>query len=552
MDPARILVVDDDQSSRELLARILTTAGHHVTALSDGREAVAALDAGEPPDLVVSDIRMAEMDGLQVIDAFRERAPDTPVILVTAFGNIDGAVEAIRRGAADYLSKPYDVDAIQIVVARALQHRALAMENRALRRGLRDRYRLDNVVGRSEAMLQVYKTAARVASTDATVLIQGESGTGKELVARAIHTASPRAAGPFVAVDCGAIAEGVLESELFGHARGAFTGAQVARRGLFEEAHHGTLFLDEIGDIGPNLQARLLRALQEGTIRRVGANEPIAVDVRVVAATNRDMEAAVKAGTFRADLYYRLHVVSIRIPPLRERREDIPLLAEHFAQKHGRAEGSGHLPGGARAAPRPRLAGKRPRARERHRPGAGAQPVGRRPARGPARHAPRRPPAPGGRAAARHVGPPLARRAGTALRLPGAPGDGRQQDAGRRDPRHRPEDALPDPGRARRPLRAAIRRAGGAAGPAGCTSSGPFSAFFSTWLGRKVSTRRAEISISSPVCGFRPTRDFFSRTMKFPKPLILIFSPRSRVSLMVSNTISTTSAASFLEKPTFS
>jgi len=343
-DPAHILVVDDDQSSRDLLARILTSAGHRVTALTDGREAVAALTAGDPPDLVVSDIRMADMDGLQVIDAFRERAPETPVILVTAFGNIDGALEAIRRGAADYLSKPYDVDAIQLVVARALQHRALAMENRALRRGLRDRYRLENVVGRSEAMLQVYKTAARVASTDATVLIQGESGTGKELVARAIHTASPRASGPFVAVDCGAIAEGVLESELFGHTRGAFTGAQVARRGLFEEAHHGTLFLDEIGDVGPNLQARLLRALQEGTIRRVGANEPIAVDVRIVAATNRDMEAAVKAGTFRADLYYRLHVVSIRIPPLRERREDIPLLAEHFAQKHGRAEGSAISP----------------------------------------------------------------------------------------------------------------------------------------------------------------------------------------------------------------
>jgi DNA-binding NtrC family response regulator len=343
-DPARILVVDDDQSSRELLARILTSAGHRVTALSDGREAVATLDAGDPPDLVVSDIRMAEMDGLQVIDAFRERAPETPVILVTAFGNIDGALEAIRRGAADYLSKPYDVDAIKLVVARALQHRALAMENRALRRGLRDRYRLENVVGRSEAMLQVYKTAARVASTDATVLIQGESGTGKELVARAIHAASPRASGPFVAVDCGAIAEGVLESELFGHTRGAFTGAQVARRGLFEEAHHGTLFLDEIGDVGPNLQARLLRALQEGTIRRVGANDPIAVDVRIVAATNRDMDAAVKQGTFRADLYYRLHVVSIRIPPLRERREDIPLLAEHFAQKHGRAEGSAISP----------------------------------------------------------------------------------------------------------------------------------------------------------------------------------------------------------------
>jgi len=293
---------------------------------------------------VVSDIRMAEVDGLQVTDAYRERAPDTPVILVTAFGNIDGAVEAIRRGAADYLSKPYDVDAIQLVVARALRQRDLAVENRALRRGLRDRYRLENVVGRSEAMLQVYKTAARVASTDATVLIQGESGTGKELVSRAIHTASPRAAGPFVAVDCGAIAEGVLESELFGHARGAFTGAQVARRGLFEEANRGTLFLDEIGDIGPNLQARLLRALQDGTIRRVGTNDPIAVDVRVVAATNRDMEAAVRDGAFRADLFYRLNVVSIRIPPLRERKEDVPLLAEHFAQKHGRAEGSAISP----------------------------------------------------------------------------------------------------------------------------------------------------------------------------------------------------------------
>jgi DNA-binding NtrC family response regulator len=340
MEGARVLVVDDDQSSRDLLSRILTAAGHRVTALTDGREAIAALAEGEPPDLVVSDIRMSEVDGLQVIDAYRQQAPDTPVILVTAFGNIDGAVDAIRRGATDYISKPYDVDAIQLTVARALRQRELATENRTLRRGLRDKYKLENVVGRSEAMLHVYKTAARVASTDATVLIQGESGTGKELVARAIHAASPRAAAPFVAVDCGAIAEGVLESELFGHARGAFTGAQQARRGLFEEAQHGTLFLDEIGDVGPNLQARLLRVLQEGTIRRVGTNESVPVDVRVVAASNRDLEQAVKEGAFRADLYYRLAVVTIRIPPLRERREDVPLLAEHFAQKHGRADGS--------------------------------------------------------------------------------------------------------------------------------------------------------------------------------------------------------------------
>jgi len=340
MDGARILVVDDDRSSRDLLGRILASEGHRVTALEDGKEAIAVLDRGDPPDLVVSDIRMAEVDGLQVIDAYRRRAPDTPVILVTAFGNVDGALEAIRRGAADYISKPYDVDAIKVVVARSLKQRELALENRHLRHGLREKYRLENVVGRSEGMLHVYKTAARVASTDATVLIQGESGTGKELVARAIHASSPRSEGPFVAVDCGAIAEGVLESELFGHARGAFTGAQATRRGLFEEADHGTLFLDEIGDVGPGLQARLLRALQEGTVRPVGTNEPVAVDVRVVAATNRDLEQAVKDGAFRADLYYRLDVVSIRIPPLRERREDVPLLAEHFAHKHGRAEGA--------------------------------------------------------------------------------------------------------------------------------------------------------------------------------------------------------------------
>jgi DNA-binding NtrC family response regulator len=337
---ARIWVIDDDASSRELLARVLGTRGRSVVTLADGREALEKLAAEGPPDVVVSDIRMAEVGGLEVTEAFRKDAPDTPVILVTAFGNVDGAVEAIRRGAFDYVSKPYDVDAVALTVSRALDQRNLAAENKALRRQLRDKYRLENAVGRSEAMLQVFKTAARVAASDATVLILGESGTGKELVARAIHAASPRSAGPFVPVDCGAIAEGVLESELFGHVRGAFTGAQAARRGLFEEAGGGTLFLDETGDVGPGLQARLLRALQEGTIRRVGANEAIPVDVRVVAATNKDLEAAVRAGRFREDLFYRLNVVTLRIPPLRERREDVPLLAEHFAAKHGRGEGA--------------------------------------------------------------------------------------------------------------------------------------------------------------------------------------------------------------------
>src|SRR5512138_71569 len=340
MTRARIWVIDDDAASRELLGRILAARGWEVAQLADGREALERLAAQGPPDLVVSDIRMAEIGGLEVTEAFRREAPDTPVILVTAFGNVDGAVEAIRRGAFDYVSKPYDVDAVQHTAARALEQRNLAAENQALRRQLRDKYRLENAVGRSEAMLQVFKTAARVAASDATVLILGESGTGKELVARAIHSASPRAQGPFVPVDCGAIAEGVLESELFGHVRGAFTGAQQARRGLFEEAGGGTLFLDEIGDVGPGLQARLLRALQEGTIRRVGANEAIPVDVRVVAATNKDLEAAVRAGRFREDLFYRLNVVTLRIPPLRERREDVPLLAEHFAAKHGRGDGA--------------------------------------------------------------------------------------------------------------------------------------------------------------------------------------------------------------------
>jgi two-component system, NtrC family, response regulator AtoC len=343
MGHRRILVVDDDPASRELLRKVLATEGHQVVQAGDGREALAELQR-QPADLVVSDIRMPDLDGVQLLERMREVAPDVPVILVTAFGDVEGAVEAIRRGAFDYLAKPYDVDGIRLLVRRALAQSALVVENRELRRQVRDKYRLEGIVGRSEAMLQVFKTAARVAGSDATVLIEGESGTGKELVARAIHASSTRAAHPFVAVDCGAIAEGVLESELFGHARGAFTGAQTSRRGLFEEASHGTLFLDEMGDVGPALQARLLRALQEGEIRRVGANEPVQVDVRVLAATNKDLARLVKEGKFREDLFYRVNVVTIRLPPLRERREDVPLLAEHFAAKHGRDEGAAVTP----------------------------------------------------------------------------------------------------------------------------------------------------------------------------------------------------------------
>jgi two-component system, NtrC family, response regulator AtoC len=338
--PARILVVDDDGASRSLMAQILAEDGHGVVGCADGAEAIETLERDGEFDAVVSDIRMVDVDGLEVLDWVRKRAPETPVLLVTAFGNVDGAVEAIRRGAYDYISKPYDVNSIKLVVDRALRHRRLATENRRLKREIREKYALANVVGRSEGMLQVYKTAARVALTDATVLVVGESGTGKELVARAIHSSSARAAGAFIAVDCGAIAEGVLESELFGHARGSFTGATGARRGLFEEASGGTLFLDEIGDIGGRIQGQLLRVLQEGEIRRVGESAPIRVDTRVVAATNKDLAEAVKAGKFREDLFYRLNVVTIRIPPLRERREDIPLLAEHFAARHAGERGA--------------------------------------------------------------------------------------------------------------------------------------------------------------------------------------------------------------------
>src|SRR3954468_18855404 len=342
---ARILVVDDDPASRGLMDQILAEDGHQVTLTSDGAEALRVLAeersrGGDGFDAVVSDIRMVEADGLQVLDWVAKNAVETPVLLVTAFGNVDGAVDAIRRGAYDYISKPYDVNAIKLVVERALRHRRLSAENRRLKREIRDKYALQNVVGRSDTMLQVYKTAARVALTDATVLVVGESGTGKELVARAIHGASRRSQGPFIAVDCGAIAEGVLESELFGHARGSFTGATGTRRGLFEEASSGTLFLDEIGDIGPRIQGQLLRVLQEGEIRRVGESAPVKVDTRVVAATNKDLTEAVKVGRFREDLFYRLNVVTIRIPPLRERREDIPLLAEHFASEHAGERGA--------------------------------------------------------------------------------------------------------------------------------------------------------------------------------------------------------------------
>ncbi len=334
----RVLVVDDDRAARDLLQRILSGCGYEVTSASSGDEAVALVEP-DRFDLVVSDIRMGHGDGFQVLAATREKAPDTPVVLLTAFGDIDGAMEAIRKGAYDYLSKPYQVEGLKQVCERAITQRRLARENRLLKRSLREKYHIASIVGRSPKMLEVYKMVARIAPSNVPILISGESGTGKELVARAVHAESARADRPFIAVNCGALAEGVLESELFGHEKGAFTGAVSSRPGLFEEANGGTLFLDEIHAIGGKMQTQLLRVLQEGEVRRVGANRTQWVDVRVLSATNEDLKSMVEQGTFREDLFYRLNVVTIHLPPLRERREDIPLLVEHFLARHERENG---------------------------------------------------------------------------------------------------------------------------------------------------------------------------------------------------------------------
>ena len=334
--PATLLIADDDPVALALLAEVLAGEGYAVRAASGGA-ACLELAAREPVELAIVDLRMPDMDGLEVIRRLAVIRPGIPIIILTAFAGIDTAIEAIRGGATDYLSKPFRMEQITIAVRRILESKRLARENVQYRQERADRFGVGNLIGQSSAMVEVYKLVARVAGLDTTVLIQGETGTGKELVARAIHHASPRADGPFVVVDCSALAETLFESELFGHERGAFTGALAARRGLFETAAGGTCLLDEIGELSPALQAKLLRTLQEQSIRRVGGNEQIAVNVRMIAATNRDLRRRVDEGAFRDDLYYRLNVVSIAVPPLRERGGDVHLLAQHFVDQYARA-----------------------------------------------------------------------------------------------------------------------------------------------------------------------------------------------------------------------
>jgi two-component system, NtrC family, response regulator AtoC len=337
-----ILVVDDDARMRELIVKVLAREGYSVRSLPRGQEVLQALE-DEPADLVISDIRMPEMDGLTLLQEVKRVAPATSVLMMTAFGSIDTAVQAIKAGAYDYLSKPFKNDDIIVVVQRAMEERrlraevqALRAEVQALREEVRTKYTFSNILGKSKPMLDLFALIAKVASSRSTVLIQGKSGTGKELVAKAIHYNSPRRTRPLVTINCGAIPKDLLESELFGHLKGAFTGAIANKRGLFEEADAGSLFLDEISELSPELQVKLLRVLQEREMRRVGDTRTISVDVRLIAATNRDLAQAVKEGLFREDLYYRLNVIPIVLPNLKDRTEDIPVLATHFLMKYAK------------------------------------------------------------------------------------------------------------------------------------------------------------------------------------------------------------------------
>jgi two-component system, NtrC family, response regulator PilR len=331
---AHLLIVDDETSLLEFLALLFTGEGYRVTTADSVTAARQRLSQGDSFDLVLCDLYMPDGSGLELLREVKEQQPRSSVIMMTAYTSTKSAIEAMRLGAYDYVSKPFDVDELKVLVVKALENTRLVEENVWLRRELEQKYTFANIVGRSRPMQEVFSLIDRVARTSSTVLVEGESGTGKELIARAIHFAGPRSKHRFLSLNCGAMPETLLESELFGHERGAFTGAVKEKKGLFHEAHRGTLFLDEIGEMTPPMQVKLLRVLQQKLVRKVGGNEEEPVDVRIIAATNRDLTEMIAAGTFREDLYYRIHVIPVRLPPLRERREDIPLLVDHFVRKY--------------------------------------------------------------------------------------------------------------------------------------------------------------------------------------------------------------------------
>ncbi len=333
MSKGKILVVDDEPSARSALAELLRAENYEIETAGDGFKALGRMQESTP-DLVLTDLNMPGMDGVELLRKVKEDNAGLPVVLMTAFAGVETAVSAMRDGAEDYLTKPLNTDELLIVLARAIDAAKLRREAAELRGRLKERYSFANIVGSSQEMQRVFKSVAQIAPSRATVLLTGESGTGKELVAAAVHQHSPRAAGPFVKLHCAALAESLLESELFGHERGAYTGADRKREGRFEQAHGGTLFLDEIGEISLSTQVKLLRVLQEREFERVGGSQTVRVDVRVIAATNRDLKEMVAAGTFREDLFYRLNVINLTLPSLRHRPSDVPALAMHFLKRY--------------------------------------------------------------------------------------------------------------------------------------------------------------------------------------------------------------------------
>ncbi|MEK6560375.1 MAG: sigma-54 dependent transcriptional regulator [Nitrospirota bacterium] len=337
----KILVVDDERGMREFLAIMLQKESHEVTSAANGREALEQIGQ-KTFDIVITDLRMPQIDGIDVLKTVKENAPETVVIMITAYASPETAVEAMKQGAYDYLTKPFKIEEVKLIVRNALEKRRLREENLILKRKIQEWTTsgvIGGIVGKSPSIVNIIELIIKIADSPSNVLITGESGTGKELVARAIHNYGHRKDRPFVAINCSAIPEGLFESELFGHIKGAFTGAIASKEGIFESANGGTVFLDEIGDIPHNFQVKLLRVLEDKSVKRVGGNQEIKVDVRIIAATNRDLKKAVAEGNFREDLFYRLDVIPVEMPPLRERKDDIPLLVEHFLSKYNRLIG---------------------------------------------------------------------------------------------------------------------------------------------------------------------------------------------------------------------